>query len=418
MSEITGVSKELIVARVASVDELSEKLYLRLRSGKLMSFTIAGLADFEPDQVVTVELEEPYRIELAPDELWEEESWIGVIYLVNEDRMVVSSGGNLQFVPTREDKKYKVGNTVEVKADGVVSVLSESPLSPHDAPMNDEASSSRFRRKRETGGVTYADFGGSQHTVAQVKEVEDLLSDGQSLATIGGQPVKGVLFVGSPGTGKTMLARIIANQTESAFFDVKGPEIDSKWVGESSRTLRNLFYDARQAEEGSAIIFFDEVDSIAGRRDILTNDASLEVVSQLLTLMDGLDTTDNVLVIGATNRPQALDPAFRRPGRFDMELPFDLPDVQDREEILRATARKQNGSDSLPHGEIARNTDSWTPAELAGVWDAAARIAVKNGGEVDDEDYFVAYEQIAASRQRKIEEQMRQGMAPPGPRAT
>ena len=402
MSEITGLSKELVVARVASVDELSDKIYLRLRSGKLLSFKVSDLSDFERDQVVTVELEEPYRIELAPDELWDEESWIGVVHLVNEDRTVVSSGGNLQFVPTRKDKKYQVGSTVEVKEDVIVRVLSESPLSPHDAPMNDETSSSRFRRKGETGGVTYDDFGGSEHTVAQIKELEDFLSDNQSLVAIGGQPVKGVLFVGRPGTGKTMLARIIANQTESAFFDVKGPEIDSKWVGESSRTLRNLFYDAKQAEEGSAIIFFDEIDSIAGRRDVLTNDASLEVVSQLLTLMDGFETTDNVLVIAATNRPQALDPAFRRPGRFDIEIPFDLPNEKDREKILRAAARKQEGSDSFPHGFIANKTDSWTPAELAGIWSSAARIAVKEGSAtVDEEDYLIGYEQAEAQRHRK-----------------
>lgn len=368
MSEITGLSKDLVVARVASVDELSDKIYLRLRSGKMLSFNVSDLADFERDQVVTVELEEPYRIELAPDELWDEESWIGVVHLVNEDRTVVSSGGNLQFVPTRKDKKYQVGNTVELKEDGVVDVLSESPLSPHDAPMNDETSSSRFRRKGGIGGVTYDDFGGSEHTVAQIKELEDFLSDNQSLVAIGGQPVKGVLFVGRPGTGKTMLARIIANQTESAFFDVKGPEIDS----------------------------------IAGRRDVLTNDASLEVVSQLLTLMDGFETTDNILVIAATNRPQALDPAFRRPGRFDIEIPFDLPNEKDREKILRAAARKQEGSDSFPHGFIAKKTDSWTPAELAGIWSSAARIAVMEGSAtVDEEDYLIGYEQAEAQRQRK-----------------
>lgn len=108
------------------------------------------------------------------------------------------------------------------------------------------------------------------------------------------------------------------------------------------------------------------------------------------------------LVIAATNRPQALDPAFRRPGRFDIEIPFDLPDQEDREKILRATARKQEGSDLFPHGFIAKKTDSWTPAKLAGIWSSAARIAVKEGSAtVDEEDYLIGYEQAEAQRQRK-----------------
>lgn len=163
-----------------------------------------------------------------------------------------------------------------------------------------------------------------------------------------------------------------------------------------------------------------EIDSTAGRRDGLTNDVSRGVVATLLTRMDGFEPADNVLVIAATNRPDAIDPALRRPGRFDLEIPFDLPDERGREEILRAASRKQDDGDRLPHSAIAEKTDQWTPAELAGVWHAAARIAVKNGGEVDDEDYFVAYEQIEAQRRRKIEEQRRQRMAPapPGAQAT
>lgn len=118
--------------------------------------------------------------------------------------------------------------------------------------------------------------------------------------------------------------------------------------------------------------------------------------------MDGFEPTNNVLVVAATNRPDSLDPALRRPGRFDLEIPFDLPGERDREEILRAAARKQDGSDSLPHGVIAKKTDSWTPAELAGIWHAAVRIAIREGrGEVDDEDYLIGYEQVAAQRRRK-----------------
>jgi transitional endoplasmic reticulum ATPase len=119
--------------------------------------------------------------------------------------------------------------------------------------------------------------------------------------------------------------------------------------------------------------------------------------------MDGFKPTTNVLVIAATNRPDVMDPALRRPGRFDLEIPFDLPEERDREEILRAAARKQDGSGSLPHGMIAKKTDSWRPAELAGIWHAAVRIAFREGrGEVDEEDYRIGHEQVAAQRRRKM----------------
>lgn len=402
MSEIVGLSEELRVARVLSVDDVSGKIYLRFRNGALFTFNVSDASVFRRGHIVTINTETPASIEVVPNEVWDEESWVGVIHLVKGEKTVVYDGGRSLIVPTREDKVYRVGNTVEVKDDyGVVEVLSDEPLSPHYAPMNDETSSSRFRTRG--GRETYDDFGGSEHIVAQVKELEASLSGNGDLSAIGGQPVKGVLFTGPPGTGKTKLARIVASQTEAAFFQVRGSEVESKWVGESERTLRNLFDDATQAKEGRAIIFFDEVDSIAGRRDALTNDVSRNVVTQLLTCMDGFKPADNILVIAATNRPDAMDPAFRRPGRFDLEIPFDgLPGERDRKEILRAAARKQDGSDSLPHGAIAKKTDSWTPAELAGIWHAAARIAVKNGtGEVDEEDYLIAYEQAAAQRRRK-----------------
>lgn len=401
MSEIVGVSEELRVARVLSVDDVSDKIYLRFRNGAFFAFDVAEASEFRKGQIVSVNLEAPYSIEVVPNEVWDEEPWVGVVHLVKGEKTVVYDGGRLQIVPTREGIEYRVGNTVQIKDDyGVVEVLSEAPLSPQYAPMDDETSSSRFRTKG--GPETYDDFGGSEHIVAQVKELEASLSGNGALSAIGGRPVKGVLFSGLPGTGKTMLARIIASQTESAFFEVRGPEVVSKWVGDSERTLRNLFDDAAQAKEGRAIVFFDEIDSIAGHRDALTNDVSRGVVATLLTRMDGFEPTDNVLVIAATNRPDAIDPALMRPGRFDHEIAFDLPGERDREEILRAAARKQGGSDSLPHDAIAKKTDSWTPAELAGIWHAAARIAVKDGtGEVDEEYYFIAYEQAAAQRRRK-----------------
>jgi transitional endoplasmic reticulum ATPase len=401
MSTIQQISDISTIARTRAIDYDDRRLHLEFRNGSIITVTVQESLEFDVESVVLVRLEENH-IEVVPDELWPEESWVGVVHLIKGEKTILSVGGQQRIVPTSDGKEYQVGNTVEVKDKyGVVEVLSERPLSSLDAPMNYETTSSRFRS--EGGDETYDDFGGSEHIVAQVKELEDSLSGNGSLSATGGRPVKGVLFVGPSGTGKTMLARIIASQTGAAFFQVRGPEVVSKWVGESERTLRNLFDDAAQAQEGRASIFFDEIDSIAGRRDALTHDFSRSVVAQLLTLMDGFKPTTNVLVIAATNRQDVMDPALRRPGRFDLEIPFDLPEERDREEILRAAARKQDGSGSLPHGMIAKKTDSWTPAELAGIWHAAVRIAFREGrGEVDEEDYRIGHEQVAAQRRRKM----------------
>ncbi len=252
------MSDELLVARVRSVDDVSGKLYLRFRNGVFRTFEVSDPSVFRREHTVTISTEAPYNIEVVPDEVWDEESWVGVVHLMKGDKTVVSTGGRLQIVPTREDKEYRVGNTVEVKDDyGVVEVLSEEPLNPHDPPVSHGTSSSRFRT--EGGRETYEDFGGSDHILAQVKEIETALSGDGSLSAIGGRPVKGLLFVGPPGTGKTMLARIVANETEAAFFEVRGPEVISKWVGDSEGTLRGLFDDAARVKEGRAIIFFDEL---------------------------------------------------------------------------------------------------------------------------------------------------------------
>ena len=145
--------------------------------------------------------------------------------------------------------------------------------------------------------------------------IEVPLRNHEALSAIGARPIKGVLFTGEPGTGKTMLARIIAAQSGAAFYEISGPEIFSKWYGQSEELLRKLFQAA--AKHDKAIIFFDEIDSVAAQRGDESHEASKRVVAQLLTLMDGFTPDTNVVVIAATNRPQDLDVALRRPGRFD-----------------------------------------------------------------------------------------------------
>ena len=187
----------------------------------------------------------------------------------------------------------------------------------------------------------FDDFGGltESHSQRAHELIEVPLQNREALSEIGARPIKGVLFTGKPGTGKTMLAQIIAHRSEAKFYRISGPEIFSKWVGQSEELLRKLFDKAAGSDK--AIIFFDEIDSVAAQRVDASHESSTRVVAQLLTLMDGFSSKANVVVIAATNRPQDLDVALLRPGRFDWEIHFPYPDQSDRVDILTSRLRVQ-----------------------------------------------------------------------------
>lgn len=246
---------------------------------------------------------------------------------------------------------------------------------------------------------TFDDFGGLQDVVKRARElIEVPLKHKDQLSRIGARPIKGVLFTGPPGTGKTMLARIIAGSAESEFYHISGPEIFSKWYGESEEILRKLFEVA--SSQRRAIVFFDEIDSVAAQRDDESHEASRRVVAQLLAAMDGFSQDDNVVVIAATNRPQDVDAALRRPGRFDWEIAFPMPGRTDRGLILRASAKRLSTTGPLPHDWVARNTEGWSAAELAAIWSEAALLAVQDGerSTILAEDYLGGFERVSSQR--------------------
>ena len=219
--------------------------------------------------------------------------------------------------------------------------------------------------------VTYDDVGGLGETIEQVREMIEIpLKHPELFARLGIDPPKGVLLHGPPGTGKTLLARAVANESDASFFHIAGPEIMGKFYGESEQRLREVFENAQQ--QAPSIIFIDEIDSIAPKREQVTGEVERRVVAQLLTLMDGLQPRQNVVVIGATNRIDAVDEALRRPGRFDREIVVGVPDAEGRKQILTIHMRGMPLAQDVNVDDLARTTYGFVGADLAALAREAA----------------------------------------------
>ncbi len=224
--------------------------------------------------------------------------------------------------------------------------------------------------------VTYDDIGGLGNTVEQVREMIELpLKHPEIFHRLGIDPPKGVLLHGPPGTGKTLLARAVANEADANFFSIAGPEIMGRHYGESEQRLREMF---QQAElQAPSIIFIDEIDSIAPKRSEVTGELERRVVAQLLTLLDGMEPRQNVVVIGATNRVNAIDEALRRPGRFDREIVIGVPDDKGRREVLAIHTRGMPLAEDVDVEELARTTYGFVGADLAALTREAAIEALR-----------------------------------------
>ncbi|WP_232685821.1 CDC48 family AAA ATPase [Halobacterium zhouii] len=237
-------------------------------------------------------------------------------------------------------------------------------------------------------GVTYEDVGGLGDELASVRELVELpLADPGRFRRLGIEPPKGVLMHGPPGTGKTLIARAVANEADAHFQHVSGPEIVRKYKGESEEQLREIFEDA--AENAPAVVFFDEIDAIAAKRED-TGDTERRVVAQLLSLMDGLEARGEVVVIAATNRPNDLDPALRRPGRFDREVEIGVPDEAGRREILDIHARGMPLADDVDLDALAARTHGFVGADLRALATEAAMAAIRRERENDAVDTVTA----------------------------
>jgi transitional endoplasmic reticulum ATPase len=231
--------------------------------------------------------------------------------------------------------------------------------------------------------VGYDDVGGVRKQMAQIRELVELpLRHPQLFKTIGVKPPKGILLYGPPGSGKTLIARAVANETGAFFFLINGPEIMSKLAGESESNLRKAFEEAEK--NAPAIIFIDEIDSIAPKREKTQGEVERRIVSQLLTLMDGLKSRAHVIVMGATNRPNSIDAALRRFGRFDREIDIGVPDETGRLEVLRIHTKNMKLSDEVDLEAIAKDTHGYVGADLAALCTEAALQCIREKMDVID----------------------------------
>ena len=252
-------------------------------------------------------------------------------------------------------------------------------------------------------GVTFADVAGEEEAKEALKEIVDFLHEPKKYSDIGATLPKGALLVGPPGTGKTLLAKAVAGEAHVPFFSISGSEFVEMFVGMGAAKVRDLFKQAN--EKAPCIVFIDEIDTIGKKRDgggLGGNDEREQTLNQLLTEMDGFDGRKGVVILAATNRPESLDPALLRPGRFDRRIPVELPDLKGREAILKVHAKDVKMDDTVDFNAIARATNGASGAELANIINEAALRAVRMGRRVVCQaDLEESVETVIAGYQRK-----------------
>lgn len=346
--KLTGKKTALAIVWQANADD--EGLEMVRMDGILRQN--AGIGIGEKVKVELTETKTAKKVVLAPQEQ--------VRYSVGFD----------QYVKKRLiGKPILKGNLLPVGIFGTSIPLIVAKVFPQGPVMITENTELQIIKEpikeiKNVPNITYDDVGGLKDSIQKVREMIELpLRHPELFERLGIDPPKGVMLYGAPGTGKTLLAKAVANESDANFYYVGGPEIISKYVGESEERLRKLFAEAQ--ENAPSIIFIDEVDAIAPKREEVTGEVEKRMVSQLLTIMDGLKARGEVIVIAATNRPDSIDPALRRPGRFDREIEIAVPDAGGRKEILNIHVRCMPLHKDVNISKIAKITHGYTGADLS-----------------------------------------------------
>ncbi|WP_409199922.1 CDC48 family AAA ATPase [Methanobrevibacter sp. DSM 116169] len=327
------------------------------------------------------------------------------------NRGIDSIFNNMFDLSPMKEIKFAV---VSTKPDGIVKIGPTTQVELHENPVD----VSKIEGVSNLVDVSYEDIGGLKEEVKKVREMIEIpLKRPELFDKLGIAPPKGVLMHGPPGTGKTLLAKAVANESDAHFILINGPEIMSKYVGGSEENLREFFEEAE--ENAPSIIFIDELDAIAPKREETQGEVERRTVAQLLTLMDGLKSRGQVIVIGATNRPDSLDQALRRPGRFDREIEIGVPDKEERKEVLEIHTRNMPLAEEVDLTKIADTTYGFVGADLESLCkEAAMRVVrriipdIKNDEEIPEEvlkkivvtknDFKDALKEIQPSALREI----------------
>jgi proteasome regulatory subunit len=312
--------------------------------------------------------------------------YIATVEELTDDGVVIKQHGNNQEVLTevnpRLEDKLDAGDRVAVNDSFAVQQLLDDETDARAQAMEVD----------ESPEVTYDDIGGIDEQIREVREaVEDPLLNPEKFDTVGVEPPSGVLLHGPPGTGKTMLAKAVANETDATFIKMAGSELVRKFIGEGSRLVRDLFELA--AEREPAVIFIDEIDAVAAKRTDSKTSGDAEVqrtMMQLLSEMDGFDDRGDIRIMAATNRFDMLDGAILRPGRFDRLIEVPKPNAEGRERILRIHTSEMNLAETLAFGALAEKTEGMSGADLASLTTEAGMFAIRDGrdevemGDFDD----------------------------------
>jgi len=384
---------------IAKIDHLAAGLpMLRLPDGTLTAGDPDALSVAQVHDVIVAGTDGIWRKGSEAD--WEPNVKIGTIERVDGSAALLQTPHGVLFRTIPAGMSVHVGNTVTY--DGrtdILNVFSGDTVRPSllDDDFNVESIRSTPR------AMDWSEFAGFPDLLQEAKDLVAVHTDQPAraeLSRLGVNPIRGILFDGPPGTGKTFLAQIMASKSRATFYLVTTAALGGRLVSESEQRLQRIYTDA--ATQELSIVFIDEIDTLTGHRESDQNSGS-RLVNVFLTNMDGVQAPDNVITIGTTNLLGSIDHALRRPGRFDRQLTFTYPDVDDRDAILRSRTHVTSGE--IDYRAIAERTESWTAADLGAIWQHAGELTVISGRSAIRNDYFlIGFERAAAARKKRLED--------------
>ncbi|WP_435116772.1 proteasome-activating nucleotidase Pan1 [Halolamina sp. C58] len=334
------------------------------------------------------------RLSHENEKLKQSPLFVATVQEVNDDGVVIKQHGNNQEALTEVTDEMRE----EIEPDDRVAV--NNSLSVVQKLTRETDVRARVMQIDHSPDVTYGDIGGLQDQMREVRETVELpLQQPETFDTVGIQPPSGILLHGPPGTGKTMLAKAVANETDASFIKMAGSELVHKFIGEGAKLVRDLFEVARENEP--AVIFIDEIDAIASKRTDSKTSGDAEVqrtMMQLLSEMDGFDERGDIRIIAATNRFDMLDEAILRPGRFDRLIEVPKPDVEGRELIFQIHTRDMNVSDDVNFAELAEMAEDASGADVKAICTEAGMFAIRDDRtEIEKRDFVEAWEKLQGS---------------------